>query len=75
MADLGIREMVVLIPIVVFMFWLGVQPGLVLDRLELSIEKVMAPLSIEQIEHHALKTDESLTDTPVMVTRDTEGQK
>lgn len=72
--DLSVREMVVLIPIVVFMFWLGVQPGLILDRLELSIEKVMAPLQIEQSGHHARQSDEAAGETPAFVIRDTEGQ-
>ena len=41
--DLSLREIIVLLPLVVFMFWLGVRPGLVLDRLQPSIEHVMAP--------------------------------
>ncbi len=32
LADLSLRELVVLLPLVVFMFWLGVRPGLVLDK-------------------------------------------
>jgi len=43
--DLGLREAVVLAPILVFIVWLGVKPGLVLDRLEPSIERVMAPVT------------------------------
>ncbi len=58
--DLSIREIVVLVPIVVFMFWLGVRPGLVLDKVETSIEQVLAPLTEELAEpaggpvHHTL---------------------
>ena len=74
LADLNLREVCVLLPIVVFMFWLGVQPGLVLDRLELSIEKVMAPLQLEAVGHQARQAGESSADTPVFVIRDTEGQ-
>ena len=36
--DLSLREMVVLLPLVIFMFWLGVRPGLVLDKVEASID-------------------------------------
>jgi len=43
--DLSVREWVVLLPLVVFMFWLGVRPGLVLSRVEASVERVLAPLS------------------------------
>ncbi len=62
--DLSLRELVVLVPIVVFIFWLGVRPGLVLDRLEPSIEAVLGPLTEqlapEQPDHefqHALRLD------------------
>jgi NADH-quinone oxidoreductase subunit M len=47
LADLTGREMVVILPLVVFMFWLGVQPGLVLGRVEASIARVLAPLGVE----------------------------
>lgn len=76
--DMSIREIVVLVPIVVFIFWLGVQPGMILDRIEASIEKVMAPLNIESLQpqennsHHArLEGDAS---SPVLVIRDTENK-
>ncbi len=69
--DMSVREMVVLIPLVVFMFWLGVQPGLILDRIELSIEKVLAPLELDQGAHHSLQLDETSTDSPVVMIRDT----
>ncbi|MCB1182439.1 NADH-quinone oxidoreductase subunit M [bacterium] len=70
--DLSLREMVVLVPLVVFMFWLGVQPGLVLDRLGPSIDKVMAPFA--QPGQHALHTGETSASNPGFVIRDTEGQ-
>ncbi len=47
--DLNLREAIVLLPVVVFIFWLGVRPGLVLDRLGPSIEGVLAPF-VEQVE-------------------------
>jgi len=80
LADLSLREMFVLVPLVVFMFWLGVQPGLVLDRLELSIEKVMAPLALAPADHHARQADirsadEKSAGTPIFVVRDREGQQ
>ncbi len=70
LSDLSVREIVVLLPIVVFMFWLGVRPGLVLDRVETSIEQVLAPLAVtgeapqQNTPHHALidsKTGAPLT--------------
>ncbi len=36
-----------LLPIMVFIFWLGVRPGPILDRVEASIELFMAPLAVE----------------------------
>jgi NADH-quinone oxidoreductase subunit M len=46
--DVGWREGFVLAPILLFIVWLGVRPGLVLDRVEASIEQVMAPVAAQQ---------------------------
>ncbi len=76
--DMSIREVVVMAPIVVFIFWLGVQPSLILDRIEASIEKVMAPLAAEvhhpqdNNPHHARL--EGSASSPVLVIRDTENK-
>jgi len=76
--DLSIREVVVLAPIMVFIFWLGVQPGMILDRIEASIEKVMAPLAVEAPQshennpHHARLEGDAAS--PVLVIRDTENK-
>jgi NADH-quinone oxidoreductase subunit M len=43
--DLSLREGIVLLPIVVFIIWLGVRPGLVLDPMEASIDRIMAPIT------------------------------
>ncbi|MFO7609645.1 MAG: NADH-quinone oxidoreductase subunit M [Candidatus Krumholzibacteriia bacterium] len=51
LSDLSVREYAVLLPLVVFMFWLGVRPGLVLDRVEASVERVLAPLSAAAAPH------------------------
>jgi NADH-quinone oxidoreductase subunit M len=58
--DLSLREVVVMLPIVVFIFWLGIRPSLVLDKLEASVDHVLAPVT-EQLrpgtaanEHHAM---------------------
>jgi len=61
LADLGAREFAVLVPLIVFMFWLGVRPGLVLDRVEPSIERVLAPVTgtVEPSLHHALGGDDA----------------
>ena len=78
LTDMNLREILVLLPLVVFMFWLGVRPGLVLDRVEASIERVLKPLT-SQVEpsaaptpHHARLDDSQ--DGPVLVTRDMERQ-
>lgn len=42
--DLRVHEWVVMVPLVVFMFWLGVGPGLVLDKIETSLDRVLAPV-------------------------------
>jgi NADH-quinone oxidoreductase subunit M len=61
LADLSLREFVVLVPLVIFMFWLGVGPGLVLDKVEPSLARVLEPLALERPaaphgdEHHALE--------------------
>jgi len=47
LSDLSGRELAVLLPLVVFMVWLGVRPGLVLDRVEASIARVLEPLGVE----------------------------
>jgi NADH-quinone oxidoreductase subunit M len=57
--DLSLREYVVLVPLVIFMFWLGVGPGLVLDKVEPSLARVLEPLAVERHQeaderHHAL---------------------
>jgi NADH-quinone oxidoreductase subunit M len=52
LSDLSIREIVVLLPIMVFLFWLGVSPGLILDRIEASVEHVLAPLTATVAEPH-----------------------
>ena len=79
--DLSLREIVVLLPIVIFMFWLGVQPGLILDRVEASVASVLAPLNggihapLDPAPHHVRHAEtESGQDLPVFVVRDTESQ-
>lgn len=73
LSDLSVREMVVLIPIVVFIFWLGVQPGIILDRVETSIDQILGPLTEHMVQpqlenpHHALIDGE----TGEMMTSDT----
>ena len=51
--DLSLREWLVLAPLVVFMVWLGVAPGVVLDKVEPSLERVLAPVTAmaEQAAH------------------------
>jgi NADH-quinone oxidoreductase subunit M len=79
--DLSLREVIVLLPIVIFMFWLGVRPGLILDRIEASVTTVLAPLNgapladEHETPHHVRHAEpESGQDQPVFVIRDTENQ-
>lgn len=79
--DLSWREVVVLLPIVVFIFWLGVRPGLILDRVETSISAVMAPFGTGmpaadgEDPHHVIYVEpESGQDPAVPVVGDTENQ-
>jgi hypothetical protein len=44
--------MAVLLPLIVFMFWLGVRPGLVLDKIEASVAHTMAPLGAPAAPDH-----------------------
>ncbi|MCA9753196.1 MAG: NADH-quinone oxidoreductase subunit M, partial [Gemmatimonadetes bacterium] len=48
--DLSLREGLVLLPIAIMIVWLGVRPGLVLDRVEASIERVMSPVTERYVE-------------------------
>jgi len=72
------REMAVLIPIVVFIFWLGVRPGLILDRVESSINQVLIPLvgevKSEHDPHHSRSAaaDQATANAPVFTVQDTE---
>jgi len=71
--DMNLREVAVLLPIVVFIFWLGVRPGLVLDRLGPSIAHTLAPLHLDgeaANPEHAT----TMTTSPLMMIRKTEGQ-
>ncbi len=76
--DMSWREMAVLIPIIVFIFWLGVRPGLILDRVESSINQVLMPLIGEVQPNHdshhsqAVVSDQWSTNAPVFLVQDTE---
>jgi NADH-quinone oxidoreductase subunit M len=76
--DLSLREVLVLLPITIFMFWLGVRPGLVLDKVEASIERVMAPLAVESVQPAAETDHHSGLGAghpgPTFVVTDTESQ-
>ncbi len=69
LADLDLREWVVLAPLVVLMIWLGVGPGLVLDKIEASVDRVLAPVvaagaevAAGQTGHAALLPDHVVVD-------------
>jgi NADH-quinone oxidoreductase subunit M len=47
--DLTLREGIVLLPVALFIIWLGIRPGLVLDRLQPALERLLTPL-VEQVE-------------------------
>ena len=42
LADLNIREVLVLLPITIMMFWMGLFPGMFLDRITPSVEKFIS---------------------------------
>ena len=72
LSDLTAREVMVLLPLIVFMFVLGVRPQLVLDRVEASVERVLAPVTpVTAAPHAGLETPAS---APEFVLRDTESQ-
>lgn len=83
--DLSLREIVVLLPILVFIFWLGIQPGFVLDKVEASVTHVMAPLDIAPqqdaheapVRHARLLPDpgnQGRTENPIFLVRESESQ-
>jgi len=45
LSDLSWRECLVLFPILLFIVWLGVRPGIVLDRLQPSLDRLLAPVT------------------------------
>jgi NADH-quinone oxidoreductase subunit M len=62
--DLSLREALVLLPIAVFIVWLGIRPGLVLDRLEPSLERLLTPVTeqldeLHQVQHQQLSEFET----------------
>jgi NADH-quinone oxidoreductase subunit M len=81
LSDLSGREVAVLLPIVIFMFWLGVRPGLILDKVEASIAAVLAPISGEMLEaesespHHVRHVEPAAGPGPAaFIVRDTESE-
>ena len=50
LADLNAREVAIMLPIVVFIFWIGIYPSTFLSKTEASVEKL-----IETV--HAAKTE------------------
>lgn len=50
LADLSLREWLILTPLVVLMFWIGVYPGALLKKTELSAKLVIEQVRIRQIE-------------------------
>ncbi|MFH1844516.1 MAG: NADH-quinone oxidoreductase subunit M [bacterium] len=62
--DLSLREVVVLLPIAIFIIWLGIKPGLVLDRLEPSIERLLTPLT-EQVDRYSHARATTLSMLPI----------
>jgi NADH-quinone oxidoreductase subunit M len=71
LADLSAREFVVLVPLVIFMFWLGVGPGLVLDKVETSLDRVLAP--VMALEQPATHGHDHHASTPIQVPADPTG--
>ncbi len=61
--DLKVREWIVLIPIMIFIVLLGVKPAPLIERMEPSIERLLAPITQKTIvmdSHHAAVIDPAL---------------
>jgi len=50
LVDLTVREWVVMVPLVVLMFWIGVYPGTFLEKTEASVKHVISQVQARQIE-------------------------
>jgi NADH-quinone oxidoreductase subunit M len=57
--DLSLREVVIMIPLLVFVFWIGVYPNTFLEKMNPSMEQLMEQVngkhqvaSVEQVNHH-----------------------
>jgi NADH-quinone oxidoreductase subunit M len=51
--DLSAREVVALAPLVVFIFWIGLQPRFFLDRMDPTLRQLAAPAAESFARHHA----------------------
>ncbi|MBB27844.1 MAG: NADH-quinone oxidoreductase subunit M [Gemmatimonadetes bacterium] len=50
LTDLSVREWVVMVPLVLLMFWIGVYPGSILNKTEASVKHVISQVQARQIE-------------------------
>jgi len=71
--DLSLREWIVLIPIMVFIVLLGVMPAPLLERMEPSIERLLAPVT--QVLAEAEQVPGSVTGPELIVSVETEGER
>jgi NADH-quinone oxidoreductase subunit M len=55
--DLNLREVVTFVPLIILAFWIGIYPTPFLDRLDTSVNRVIARVSPQYIEHLAAKPD------------------
>jgi len=46
--DLGLRELATFVPLIVLVFWIGLYPSPLINRLETSVERVMSRLSASE---------------------------
>jgi NADH-quinone oxidoreductase subunit M len=53
--DLNLREAVVFVPLIIMAVWIGIYPTPFLDRLDTSVNRVIARVSPQYIEHLAAK--------------------
>ena len=53
--DLNLREVVTFVPLIILAFWIGIYPTPFLDRLDTSVNRVIARVSPQYIDHLAAK--------------------
>ncbi len=65
--DMSLREKIILVPLVVMIFWIGIYPKPFFDLLEPSVKAVMAQVEVGRAEYNAYHAIEKTESTEVVI--------